>query len=306
LIEVMKAESETSRASPLRRWLVTEPLVHFMALGAAIFAVYGVLGPKDEATARHIEVSARDLARLRDLSIKQWGREPDAKTMQDLARSFVREEVLYREALATGLDRDDVIVRRRLAQKMEFLANENVRAPGEAELRAYFDKHPAQFLEPARLDFDQVYFSTAARGRSVEADARRALAALHAGRSVPGDNFMLPATTVRQDQQQVERDYGDAFAQALFAHPDGAWFGPVASAHGLHLVRVRQHHPARPARFEDVRERVAIAVANAAVERARTDAYERLLARYTVVMATIATDVSEAKVSLAPVAQIRR
>jgi len=301
----MTAGSKTALLSQLRRWLVTEPLVHFMVLGAAIFAVYGVFGPKEAAAGYRIEVSSRDLARLRDLSIKQWGREPDSRAMQDLVRSFVREEILYREALASGLDRDDVIVRRRLAQKMEFLANENQRAPDEAELKAYFDSHPAQFLEPARLDFDQVYFSPADRGRSVDVDARRALAALHAGRSFPGDNFMLPTRTVRQDRQQVERDYGDAFAQALFAHPGGVWFGPVASAHGMHLVRVTQHHPVRTARFEDVRERVVAAVTNAAVDRARTDAFERLLARYTVVIATVETEGSAAKVSRAPVAQVR-
>jgi hypothetical protein len=302
----MTAGSKTALLSQLRRWLVTEPLVHFMVLGAAIFALYGVFGPKEAAAGYRIEVSSRDLARLRDLSIKQWGREPDSRAMQDLVRSFVREEILYREALASGLDRDDVIVRRRLAQKMEFLANENQRAPDEAELKAYFDSHSAQFLEPARLDFDQVYFSPATRGRSVEADAGRALVALRAGRSVTGDNFMLSAVAVRQDQQQVERDYGGAFAQALFAHPVGVWVGPVASAHGLHLVRVRQHHPARTARFEDMRERVVAAVTNAAVDRARTDAYERLLSRYTVVIATAEAGDFAAKVSLAPIAQVRR
>lgn len=301
----MKAGSETALLSQLRRWIITEPLVHFMVLGAAIFAVYGMFGPKDTAAGLRIEVSARDLERLRDLSIKQWGREPDAKAMQDLAQSFVREEVLYREALASGLDRDDVIVRRRLAQKMEFLANENLHAPSEAELKAYFDSHPVKFLEPARLDFDQMYFSPAARGRAVGADARRALAALRAGRAVAGDNFMLPATSARQDQQQVQRDYGDAFAQALFAHPPGVWAGPFASAHGLHLVRVRQHDAAQTAKFEDVRARVAIDVTNAAVEKARTEAYARLLARYTVVFARFETDASGAKVSLAPLSQGR-
>ena len=288
----------------LRRWLVTEPLLHFIALGALIFGVYGAYAPTDAAN-RRIEVSAQDLARLRQISIKQWAREPDARTMQDLVQSYVREEVLYREALASGMDRDDVIVRRRLTQKMEFLANQEVRAPSEAELHAYFDSHAQQFLQAAQVDFEQVYFSTANGKLSAETDARKALARLRAGYPVHGDNFMLPATVLQQDQQELQRDYGGDFAQALFAQPSGVWVGPIASAHGLHLVRVKQQYAAQGARFEDVRERVAADLTNAAVEKARTDAYQRLLARYTVVMAPMAATPSEVKVSLASTDEAR-
>jgi parvulin-like peptidyl-prolyl isomerase len=101
----------------------------------------------------------------------------------------------------------------------------------------------------------------------------------------------------------VQRDYGDAFSKSLFAQPAGVWVGPVASAHGLHLVRVKQHHAARSARFEDVRERVTADFTNAAVEKARKDAYERLLARYTVVTAPIEAWTSAVKMPLISTAQ---
>jgi len=276
----------------LRRRLVREPLVHFMVLGALIFFAYGTFASKDLTGDRRIEVSAQDVARLRDISIKQWGHEPDAKTMHDLVQSFVREEVLYREAMASGLDRDDVIVRRRLAQKMDFLANEEVRPATEADLRTHFESHKQHYQQAALLDFEQVYFSTAARGAATLANANQALASLRAGRTVQGDNFMLPRSVVQQDQQQLQRDYGSDFAKALLALPEEDWAGPIASAHGLHLVRVK-HHAVRIPRFEEVRTRVAADFTQASVGKARKDAYERLAARYTVVTPAMETKVSK-------------
>lgn len=278
--------------SRLRQWLLSEPLVHFIVLGALIFFAYGAFASKDSTGQRWIEVSAQDVARLRDISIRQWGQEPDAKTMHDLVQSFVREEVLYREALASGLDRDDAIVRRRLAQKMDFLANEEVRPATEADLRAHFESHKQHYQQAALLDFEQVYFSTAARGAATLANANQALASLRTGRTVQGDNFMLPRSVVQQDQQQLQRDYGSDFAKALLALPEGDWAGPIASAHGLHLVRVK-HHGARMLRFEEVRARVAADFTQTSVEKARQDAYERFAAGYTIVTPALDTQVAK-------------
>jgi peptidyl-prolyl cis-trans isomerase C len=274
----------------LRQWLVREPLVHFLGLGALIFVAFGMWG--GTTLDRRIEVTALDMARLRDISIKQWGKEPDAQTLQDLVQSFVREEVLYREALASGLDRDDVIVRRRLAQKMEFLSNEMVRTPSDADLHSYFVRHSAQYQQAARVDFEQVYFSPGARGKAAVADALGAVRHLREGQVARGDPFTLPTTAVLQDEAQLQRAYGASFAQTLLQLPVGAWSGPVESAMGLHLVRVKQHLAAHRERFEDVRERVAAEFTNTAVQEAREQAYARLLSRYTVV-----TPVSEIRVS---------
>lgn len=275
---------KTALWAGLGRWLWNEPLVHFIALGALMFAVYGVLGAREADPSRRIEVTAQDVARLRDLSIKQWGKEPDAQTLQNLVQSFVREEVLYREAMAEGLARDDAIVRRRLAQKMEFLANAEVRPLADAEVRAYFETHAAQFQQPALVDFEQVFISTDARSQTAQAYGAGLLARLRQGKTVVGDPFMLPAQGRRLEQTQLARDYGADFAQALFQLPVGAWSGPLRSPLGLHLVRVTKHDPAQPARLEDVRERVAAEALNAAVENVRRQAYERVLARYTVVL----------------------
>jgi hypothetical protein len=275
----------------MRRWVLREPLMHFIALGALIFFTHGMLGTQPVGENKRIEVSMADVERLRSIAMQQWGKEPDAQTMRDLVQSFVREEVLYREALASGLDRDDVIVRRRLAQKMEFLAHEDVRTPTESDLRAYFASHPQQFAEGAQLDVDQVIFDPARRGASTDAALRSALEHLRAGRAVEGDSVMQPTRLVHQDLQQLQRDYGQEFAQTLSALPDGTWSGPVRSAMGLHLVRVH-HHAARLPSFEDVRARVLAELTQSRVEQARTDAYARALARYIVITPTSGIEVS--------------
>ena len=125
----MATASHHTAAAALKRlvhWLAAEPLLHFLLLGALIFLAYSVSHPQRAGDDRRIEVTAADTARLRALAVQQWGQPPDAQQMRDLVQSFIREEVLVREAVATGLDRDDIIVRRRLAQKMEFLAHEEV------------------------------------------------------------------------------------------------------------------------------------------------------------------------------------
>lgn len=272
-----------SERSPPRLWsrLIKEPLTHFVVLGALIFAAYALFHPQNSAAERRIEITTSDLARLRETAFKQWGKEPDARQMQDLLQSLVREEVLYRAALAGGLDKDDVIVRRRLAQKMEFLAHEEVRAPTEAELREYFNAHPAQFSQAASVDFEHLYFGGAQSFASVE-KAQKARQALLRGVTVKAENFMLPAKLTEQDHAALTRDFGAGFADAVFALTPGVWSGPIQSAHGSHLVRLLQHRPRAPSRFEEVRGKVAAEIVNARVALARDSAYNKLLAHYDV------------------------
>lgn len=124
--------SASSLLASCHRWL-REPLLHFLILGALIFAINAAFGPRGATGNARIDVSDADIERLRALAAKQWNHEPAPPQLSALVQAFVREEILYREALAMGLDRDDVIVRRRLAQKMEFLAQEDVHAPTDAE-----------------------------------------------------------------------------------------------------------------------------------------------------------------------------
>ncbi len=273
-----------TRLHPFLRWLNREPFVHFVALGTTIFIAHNSMNTRAISQYERIEITATDLERLRATSQQQWGKEPDAQQMRDLVQSQVREEVLVREAIASGLDRDDFIVRRRLAQKMEFLAHADVSTPTEAEVRQYHAAHTAQYQQAARVDFEHVYFRTDRTDTPAVQAARQARTSLAQGAPVVADNFMLGSILTEQDRETLVRDFGSAFADAVLQAREQTWSEPLASAQGLHLVRVLRHQPATTLPLEAIRDRVAADMVNARVAAARDGAYQRLLARYTVVL----------------------
>jgi hypothetical protein len=271
--------------------VLREPLCLFLLLGGLIFALDAWLNrPLDEA---RIEVQRSDLERLRAVAVKQWGREPDAAQLRQLVEEYIREEVLYREALASGLEQDDVIVRRRLAQKMEFLAQADVRLPEDDEVRAFYAANPQRYAAPVELGFRQLYFGA---DETALARAEAALAQLHDNpRQVPqSDRLPLPERFVAQAQPMIARDFGEDFAAQLFALPVGQWLGPLHSPHGLHLVRVERRQAAQPLAFAEVRERVATDLTALRQQQARDAAYQALRGRYQVEVAPIGTGVEVA------------
>lgn len=265
-------------------WCAHEPFVHFVVLGAIIFVAYYAQFTRASGQNDRIEITAADLERLRATSLRQWGKEPDARQMQDLVQSQVREEVLVREALASGLDREDVIVRRRLAQKVEFLAHADVSNPTDADVRQYHAAHAAQYPRPASVDFEHVYFRADRPGTPATQAARQAREALAQGAPVAADNFMLGNTLTAQDRDALVRDFGPTFADAVLQAPERKWSEPLASAQGIHLVRVLRHVPAATLPLEAIRDRVTADMVNARVAAARDASFQRLLARYTVVL----------------------
>ena len=256
-----------------------EPLLHFLLAGAAIFALSGWLGRDDE---RQIEVSASDIDHLRALAAKQWGREPDAAQLDTLVQAHVREEVLVREAIAAGLDKDDVVVRRRLAQKMDFLAQEAVAEPSEEELRHFHREHSERYALSPTLSFTHLYFSRDGQGDPPASRAAEALKVLRSGGQAQGDRFMLPSTLSKQSRGDIARDFGEPFADAVIALVTGTWAGPIESAHGLHLVRVDTRQPGRAANFEEVRPRVRNDLINERIAAARDSAYAQARDRYAI------------------------
>ncbi|MDT8989909.1 peptidyl-prolyl cis-trans isomerase [Curvibacter sp. APW13] len=268
----------------VRRW-GREPLVLFLLLGALIFVADYAISMRASGQKSTISVDADTLQRLRAQALQQWGRPPTQRQLDDLVEAHVREEVLVREARTQGLDQEDAIVRRRLAQKMEFLAHGEVQAPTEAEQRAYLAAHPERYQLAPRLRLEQVYVRPQATTQATQARLRRVRDALLAGAAEPGDRFMLGRMLPAQTPEQLVRDFGEPFAQAVQTLSPGAWSAPLASPYGWHLVRVLERVPGRVAPWEQVRDRVAADLGEARVAAARDDAYARLRARYTVVRA---------------------
>jgi hypothetical protein len=279
--------------------LFKEPLVHFLVLGALIFAGYGLMNRSGTPAPGRIVISQGQLASMIVGFTRTWQRSPTREEWEGLIRDRVREEVYYREALAVGLDKDDLIIRRRLQQKMEFVTDDvAARAqPTDDDLNAYLQAHPDKFRVEQRFTFRQVYLNPAKHGESFARDTARLLAQLnHAGSkndvSALGDPLMLDNTFDALPAGEVAKLFGEKFATSLGGLSLGQWQGPVESGYGVHLVYVNEHQEARAPVLADVREAVSRGLDNARRLEAKEEFYRELLKRYTVVIEN--SDLAEA------------
>jgi hypothetical protein len=270
--------------------LLRDPLLHFITLGAVLFGIYALAsGLLQRDDARRIEIGPSQVEFLTGTFERQWGRPPTPQELGGLIDSRVREEVLYREALAVGLDRDDTVVRRRMVQKIEMLTQDLalLADPTEAELRSYFEERREDYRIPPHLSFSHVYFNADRRGDSVEDDAWRVLAELRAEAPTPhraperGDATMIDSDYVQARPDEVRRLFGERFAEALFELEPG-WQGPVVSGYGLHLVYVGERIESRVPEFQEVRDRLVDDFNRVRRERAADALYESLAERYEV------------------------
>ena len=206
----------------------------------------------------HIVVTVAKRRWLDEHLQRQWRRPPTAAESDRFVADFVREEVLYREALALGLDRDDLVVRRRLVQKMEMLALRDAPGISESDLMDHYIAHRADYAHPESVSFRQVFFSAASRGADARASAEAALGELRGdGADGLGDPPPVPPEVSDWTRPMVEARFGADFAASVFAAGTGGWSGPMASAYGYHLVRVTRHAPARVPDFAEVASRIA-------------------------------------------------
>ncbi len=226
-----------SRPALLKR-LLREPLVHFLVIGAVLFGGISLAGGLNRPTVR---LEARDLEQLAAYWEMQTQRAPTRAELSSIIQERVDEELMAREAIRLGLDKDDMIIRRRLAQKMAF-ASEDVRtipSPSEAALKRYYDANQTRWATPARLALRHVYFSQDRIGTSPPVAAAEALVKLKAGQPAGGDPAMLPLAYADIAVADLTRDYGPDFTKAATEAPMGAWIGPVTSPYGVHLIQVQ-------------------------------------------------------------------
>lgn len=276
------------------RRLLHEPLVHFLLIGAALFAVFHVVRPAPKATpsSQQINMSLDDVAQLALIFESQWKRQPTVPELDRLMENRVQTEVLYREALAMGLDKDDEIVKRRMAQKMRFLAEDvaTAREPTTDDLTRWFAKNADRFAMPRRISFRHLYFSPDRRGARARDDAVDALSQL-AGRPVDAelpesfaDPFMFQEYYRDRAPGHLGREFGPQFAQAVADLPTGSWQGPIESGFGWHLVFVDTAIPGRVPDFEEVEPEVRTAWLGEQQALAWQKAYQDMRAKYTVML----------------------
>jgi PPIC-type PPIASE domain len=269
------------------RALLREPLVQFLALGAALFAASVPVGNRPGGDDR-IVVPVGRIEQLAAGFARTWRRPPTQEELRGLVEDFVREELASREATAMGLDRDDAIIRRRLRQKLEFLTDDLTEAePSDEELRAFMAAHPGDYHREPRVAFRQVFVSPKKHGRAAARDAARLLDRLRAGEldpDVAGDPIMLDDRLPLSPRSEVARLFGDGFAAQVVQLPEGSWEGPLTSGYGMHLVRVEARDEGRDSDLTEVRDAVRRDWLADRGRRARDAYYEALRRRHHVVI----------------------
>jgi PPIC-type PPIASE domain len=268
--------------------LLHEPLVHFIAAGAILFAAYWWID-RDQIDANGVEpvqVTDGDVRWMVETWSKQWLREPNPSELRGMIADLVDEELMAREALEMGLEKDDTIVRRRLAQKLKFLVEDTAHLvePSEDVLRNHHASYADRFQAPATVSFTQVFFNQGGRVDAWAA-AETSLIALQNERNgdlaaTIGDRFLLDGAFQNLEASAVSGMFGSEFAAAVFGLESGAWSGPVKSAYGLHLVFVSETSPAAPRPFEEVREAVLADWWREKEETAGQEYIDRLRAKY--------------------------
>jgi len=264
------------------RRILREPLLHFLLLGLALFAYYGRVVPDDDGK-RRIVVTQADVDLLATQFQGTWNRPPSPVELHGLVDSYVRDEILYREGVALGLDRDDAVIKRRVRQKLDVLFEESVaqNPATDADLQAYRDANPAAFRKPAVVSFDQIFFGSDAVTPQRLEQARAALAR-GADPGTLGQATLLPSHQDAMPLDLIARDFGEKFAAQLAKTPVGEWSGPVTSGFGTHLVRVSAIEPAQLPTLADVRDVVAREWENERRKQAHADALAKLREQYQV------------------------
>ena len=240
----------------LARRLLREPLLHFFVVGLALFLVAGVVKQMQRPVVR---IDPQELGQLAAYWETQMQRPPSKAELAAIIRDRVDEEILAREALRLGLDRDDLIIRRRLAQKMTFASEDtaNIAEPDEATLKAWYDKTRDAYALAPRYAFQHLFFAGDHASAAAPLTAAAALQRLKSGATnVQGDPFMLPMTYGDAAADELARDYGPGFVTALDKAPPGQWYGPIQSAFGYHLVRLEARRSGATPPFDTVRSEV--------------------------------------------------
>jgi PPIC-type PPIASE domain len=270
--------------------LLREPLLQFIVLGAALFGFFHLVDKKKADAPERIVVSSARIDNLADGFARTWRRPPSKEELQGLVDDYIRDEVFYREGRAAGLDRDDVIIRRRVRQKMEFFA-EDISAiePSEDKLAAYLQSNPERFKTEDRLSFHQVFLSATRHAEALDGDIKRMANELaHADATVDtatlGDAFLLGDEFHTMSVSELAGIFGDGFSKGISVMERGRWQGPIASSFGQHFVYISERIAGGIPPLDAVREAVRREWSNARRLEAEQKLYGSLRERYEIVV----------------------
>lgn len=238
-----------------------EPLLHFIVLGAVLFGIYEILNRDAGFDDNEIIITQGKIEHLANVFSRTWQRPPTEQELQRLIDNYIQEEVLYREGIRMGLDQDDTIIRRRVKQKVEFIANNIMEQyePSDMELQSYLLDNSEDFVTEEYFTFIQIYLNKEKRGKSTSMEAKNILSQLkedksHSNSYELGDPSMLEQYYSDISLSFIERTFGKQFAEQLRNISPGKWSGPISSTYGLHLVRIDIKTDSRLPELQEIRD----------------------------------------------------
>ena len=269
----------------MKNKLLREPLLHFFVLGLLLFVLYSSLSDQSGRGADEIVVDEARVAGLVAAFEATWRRQPTDEELQGAIDAYIREEILYREGVAAGFDLNDPVIRRRVAQKMSFIADGMVpETPDEAAMQEWLSDNRDDYQIPSRFTFSQVYIDPQRHLEDLQAVLQKTRADLDSGTDpkLLGDSTLLLSELASVSSVEVARNFGSEFAAALEQTETGGWQGPVRSGYGLHFVYIDEYEPAREATLYEVRDAVARDLLSEQSRQINEAFYEALRERYVV------------------------
>mgnify|MGYP001157107541 FL=1 len=191
--------------------------------------------------------------------IKTWtaqvGRPPTDQDLKGIINQLLEEEILYREALKLNLDKDDIIIKRRLAQKIGFLKQEEQnQLPTESELKTYFESKESNYYMEKRFSFTHLYYSKDKNGSE---RAAQALQVINQQTDIPdSDPFLVGKNFINKTLKEIDRDFGKGFSSNFFQGVKGSWLGPFNSIYGTHLIKISNIVEAKKPNYKEVKKAV--------------------------------------------------
>lgn len=271
----------------MKKWL-KEPLLHFLLLGALIFLLYSQTNPSEDSDYK-IVIDDDKINHINALWELQWKREPTQEELKGLIDNYIRQEIMYQEALRLNLDHNDEIVKRRLSQKMEFMANDLtklIEPATEEKLQRYFDRNKEKYKIPTSYSFKHITFN-----RSNHSDPKKFAETVLAKADVfskdaldaKGDDFMIPSEFENSSKFEIIRTIGESFYTALENQPLNRWIGPISSGFGEHLVFISEKENAHISDFKEVLSEVKRDYEYEIESTTKETIYQELKKKYTVV-----------------------
>jgi hypothetical protein len=271
------------------KFLLREPLIHFLCIGAALFLLFELfVDPADPQSSR-IVITDGQIEFLKASYARSRQRPPTEQELQGLIDGYVREEIFYREALALGLDKDDTIIRKRLNQKLELMSDDiaGITVPSDEQLQKFLETHAERFRIEPQVAFRHVFIDVAQRGYQAADEAARLLELLsdEESKSDPdtlGDRLMLPKTYTLTPVGQIANRFGKPFSLELINSKPGQWIGPVQSGYGLHLILVTDLVAGKLLQLDEIRKTVEWEWSAAHRKELKENIYNELRGKYTV------------------------